>query len=52
LTIEHTVTHCATDAVAHEKSGLVGDAVLAVDLMGADALLGSTHNEYRCKPDS
>ena len=37
--------------MAQEQGGLVGDSVLAVNLMGADALLRRTHIEYRGEPD-
>ena len=42
--------HCLTQAVHQEPRRFVADAEHAVDLMRADALLGSGHQEQRGKP--
>lgn len=42
--------HGFADAVSHEPRGLVGDAKRAVELVGADALLGRAHQVRRQHP--
>lgn len=42
--------HRVPDAVAHEPRGLVGYAKLAVQLVGADTLLGRAHTGERIDP--
>src|SRR6266536_3508914 len=42
--------HGLADAMQHEPRGLGGQVVLALDLAGADAVLGGAHLEYHQQP--